>query len=217
MPTESLKWKPRMLAGFSVLLPIVTLAFLLALILTPACLTYLHLRQLAHGNQVVLRGGVFEMRLPLEHLFAFCVRMQCVRLEKLVALLQAPGAFLAPLLGFTWSRSPGHLDFISWRTFLSPIGTLPEWFLLGRGLDAIYLRRRIGRVDLAFSLVLSVVFLTLALGLRFGLSASDRAESADLYWLIDGFAMWAVLIAIPAAAWLNQRRKRTSEASNSAI
>lgn len=39
--------------------------------------------------------------------------------------------------------------------------------------------------------------------------AAEREGQERLNWLIEGFAIWAVLFSIPVVAWMRQKRQRT--------
>jgi hypothetical protein len=59
------------------------------------------------------------------------------------------------------------------------------------------------------SLFLALSFGVLFCGFRFGMPEAEREGQELLSWFIEGFALWAVLFAIPFVAWMLRRKRGT--------
>lgn len=86
---------------------------------------------------------------------------------------------------------------------------LPAWIYIGLGLDAGIGRCLVRRWNVVLSLFLALTFEVLFCGFRFGMSAAEREGQELLSWFIGGFALWAVLFAIPFGAWMLRRQRET--------
>ena len=81
---------------------------------------------------------------------------------------------------------------------------------MGLGIDAGIGHCLVRRWNVALSLFLALTFAVLFCGFRFGMPAAEREGQEFLSWLIEGFALWAVLFAIPFVAWMLQRKRGTA-------
>jgi hypothetical protein len=72
------------------------------------------------------------------------------------------------------------------------IYALPAWVFLDRGFDAWFGNTRLRRVDPVISLTLLGIFLTLGIGLRFGLSDVERQGQELLTWYIGGVLLLGI-------------------------
>jgi hypothetical protein len=66
--------------------------------------------------------------------------------------------------------------------------------------------------DLVLSVILVLLSLAISVGLRFGLSASERAGDELLESYVFGFAWWSLLFAFPLLAWVRQRLRKANTA-----
>ena len=67
------------------------------------------------------------------------------------------------------------------------------------------MRQRMRLFDLILSAILVLLSLVISLGLRFGLSESERAGDVLLVSYIFGFFWWSLLFAFPLSAWIRQK------------
>lgn len=193
--------------AFSLLLPTLSLALWVLLVAVPTTLSYISLLQSAqHAAVVTIQKGGFVATVPREHLFRFAVISATFRFAHVIEAINLP-AFSIDLLISRFSSSwpatwmPSGMPFESWRAITYPFYCLPFWWFTGLGLDALLKRRRLRWPVLLLGTLLCSFFLFLLLGLRFGLSAEDRAEMTYPFW---GFGLWVVLLGIFPATWLRQ-------------
>ena len=129
-------------------------------------------------------------------------------------ILDAPAKFVEIPVSFLISRTPNWHPAAfyswSWQSLVYPVYALPAWFYIGLGIDALFGRRRVGRSNMIFSVVIAVAFAVMCCGLEFGISAAERQGQERLTWYIKGFALWAALFVIPCAAWVRQKYRRSA-------
>jgi hypothetical protein len=201
---------------FSIVLPIVALVVSGSLILFPTLRTYKHLKELARGSAFIsLGGGKYQITIPADGLLRFVIFETAFEEQGKITILNAPGHFpnllVSLLMRGSSNWSPAALTPSLWRVLTFPLFALPAWFFVGRGFDSLFSGGRIYRGEMVTSLLLVAVFLTLSLGLRFGLAVSECEGQGMVNWYITGFALWAALIAIPSVAWFRQRKSAKQE------
>ena len=132
--------------------------------------------------------------------------------EEPVTILNAPAkiveAFVSLIVAQKANWYPASLLSSTWHSLIYPIYALPAWLYVGVGIDALMGRCLVRRWNAALSVFLALSFAVLFFGFRFGMPAADREGQERLSWFIDGFALWAVLFAIPFAAWVRWRKRR---------
>jgi len=207
-----------------VVLPIAELLLAAALILVPALVFFFRLKHAAHGSgHVLIHTGQFRTLVPFEGSFSFAFfRATAAAAKSIIVLnINTPASFVElivsllrpPFSGTRYSTSswyPGWLGLGPGRSLTYPIYALPAWFYVGRGIDALLARRRVGTGNMVLSVVLAGVAIAICCGLRFGLSPWEHQDQVGPY--IEGFALWACLFAIPLVAWFRQRlRERLPE------
>lgn len=107
------------------------------------------------------------------------------------------------------SLDPASLLPSTWHALIYPVYALPAWIYIGLGIDAGIGRCLVRRWNVVLSLCLALTFAVLFCGFRFGMSAAERESQELLSWFIEGFALWAVLFAIPFVAWMLRRKRET--------
>ncbi len=143
----------------------------------------------------------------------FALEGGAIRAEPMITILDAPALFVDLVISILVSYFPhwtsGVLPEV-WRSLFYPLFAVPAWIYLGRGIDSIVLRRRIRKGNAIFSLVLTIVFCGVLLLVRFGLTPEERHDQVRLHWIMTGFALWAVLFAIPFTTWLARKLRGRS-------
>jgi hypothetical protein len=193
---------------FSHILPVVDLALLVLLVFVPITMTTLHLYQASNGSdQVHLHNGQFDITIPRDQIVLWAIRVVTVSKARTMMVINLPGALFQWLIslpsssGSRFGWHPQALALDTWRALVFPFFALPFWWLVGCGLDTL-----LGRLRLHWSLLLTgtllfAIYLTLALDLRFGTSAIERANAV---WAVPGLIGWTIAFAILPIAWITQ-------------
>jgi len=204
------------LRSFSVVLPIGELLLSAGLILVLALVFFLRLKQAASGSGHV---GAFPAIVPSEGLLSFAFLRASAAAAKSITVLNAPAnlvelivSSLRPPLTGTWYSTgwyPAWLGLWPGRSLTYPIYALPAWFYVGRGVDSLLGRRRVGTANMVLSVTPAGVTIAICCLLRFGLAPMERqGEVGGLH--IEGCALWACLFAVPFVAWFRQKAAGTS-------
>jgi hypothetical protein len=199
---------------FAYLLPLLALLFGAVAMLVPALLFFFRLKQMAHGaGSVSLSSGDVVMTIPSDRFFSVALDRAGWWAEKPATILNAPAkfveSFVSLLLGHKANWHPASLLPSTWHSLIYPIYALPAWVYVGLGMDAGIGRCLVRRWNVVLSLFLALTFAVLFCGFRFGMSATEREGQEFLSWLTEGFALWAVLFAIPFVAWMLRRKRGT--------
>ena len=193
--------------SFAWLVPLAAFTVSAVLVLIPFIRGYSALRAMSADSAA---DGSMEPRIvvPEGNLAAYALSISALREEPAITAMNAPAQWVQILVclamesSFRWH--PAGMSAGMWRVVSFPFFALPAWFFLGRGLDAFLRRVRLGPADAVASIVLSLMFLSVSAVLRFGLTAIERRAQAS--WFMQGFGCWGILIAIPFAAWIWQRK-----------
>lgn len=182
--------------------------------LAPALLFFFRLKQMAHGaGSVSLSSGDIVMTIPSGRFFSVSLDRAGWWAEKPATILNAPAkfveSFVSLLLAHKANWHPASLLPSTWHSLIYPIYALPAWVYVGLGIDAGIGRCLVRRWNAVLSLFLALTFAVLFCGFRFGMSATEREGQEFLSWLIEGFALWAVLFAVPFVAWILRRKRDT--------
>jgi hypothetical protein len=194
--------------SFSILLPLLELAVWIVLVAVPATLVFLNLNQMAHGSPTAHIGsGQFAMQIPRQHFLWFAFWAATTHSAHAITAINVPGTIPEVLLSLptSWPTSwrPAGLTLDSWRAVIFPFFCLPAWWFAGLGLDSLLGRRQLHWATFLLGTIFSLLFITLFLGFRFGMSASERI---GINWVLWGLGLWALLFATFPCAWLRQRR-----------
>jgi len=200
------------LKSFTLLLPVISLLIAIGIIVVPALHFYYRLKPLAHGSEpITLRAGEFQMEIQPKELLPFSFQRATWWAEKPITILDVPGLFVGLPISWLLSLTNWNPELalfpLQWRPILFPVYALPAWLYVGCGIDGLLGRRRVGRINMIFSIVIATAFALMCGGLECGISAAERQGQARLGWSIQGLALWTLLFAIPSVAWLIQRRK----------
>lgn len=178
------------------LLPLLSLVAAVVLVACPTTLVFLRLEVIAqHSDHAVFTAGNFRANVPRDRFLTDALMWGTWPTAHTIAAIDIPGS-----LAMTLPR-PQSLPLDTWRAVLFPVSSLPFWWFAGLGCEAALRRRRLHWSVLLLGTILMVCFLAMALGLRFGLSPSERAES-DLTWVICGMSLWVALFAAFPTAWI---------------
>ena len=151
------------------------------------------------ASAVTIHFGQFQETLPRQRWFPFAFERVAARFSKPITAANIPGT-VGEIL---WH--PTSMSVYEWRTFTYPFFSLPAWWFVGRALDCLLGRRRVGLPTLVIGSILSLVCLVILLGFTFGLSTADRAEVA---WVFPGLAFWALGFGVVPLAGLRQQRRQ---------
>lgn len=209
------RFKLRLRFALSLWLPLLAVLLSAAIVLVPTVRDYLRWKTaIGNGDKLMLTMGKFQMMIPREHMLRSAVEMNAMREKGTISLLNAPGqllgAFASQLAVHHANRFPDSLGPFLWKVLSLPLFAIPAWFFAGRGIDGLFLRRRMRLFDLVLSAILVLLSLALSAGLRFGLSESERASDEMLVSYISGFAWWSLLFAFPLSAWVRQRLRKVN-------
>lgn len=196
--------------SFAVALPMLAIAHWTIVLCVPTMVIYFSFERAAHGeHNVHLQTGKFTTIVPPKNFFVTSLDFAGFRAEKSISVVDAPGVFVDILFSLLIAGKPGWypltLTSWAWRSLVYPFFALPSWIFAGRGLDHL-IRHSRPTLRLAIpSLVLALLLLALALGLRFGTTESERQANERGNWLLLGFFLWSVLFALPFLAWLRSK------------
>ena len=208
--------KPR--ARIAVALPSATLLFSFSMFALSAFSSYHHLKNAEQPGTNYISIGQFAF--PKNRLPWIVLTGTAIEVHGPIAGFNVPGVAIDGLaksmLGRYGSWSQDRLGLHLWRVLTSPLLALPAWWFVGRGFDGLAGNARMRRLDLIVGSALSIIACVLSAGLRFGLSDSEREGQDSLTWFIGGLALWTLLFAIPAIAWVRAKIKQSrAEKGNS--
>ncbi len=191
------------------LLPILDLVSWGLMVLAPTILAYFHFKHIADASGKFSIGPT--MVVEPQNLFGFAFQMTAWAVEKVVIVMDAPACFFDPVISLLVSGKtnwyPESLGHSAWRVLTFPFFVLPAWSYVGSGIDALIGKKRVGKGNMIFGLVMAGLLIVIAGGVRFGLSAAERQDQEFLPWFVAGFVVWAILFAVPFVAWLRQRKR----------
>lgn len=196
-------------------LPILDLGIWVSFFAIPAAIVLMILEVASLGSGVVHSGnGVYTAVIPRSQFLFFAVQSASFQNSHTIMALNTPGMFGEVLVSLftTWPSTfrPSFMMIDEWRCLSLPIFCMPAWWLVGIGFDGWIERRKIHWSLVLLGTLLSVLFAALFLGLRFGMSAAERGETA---WPLWGLGLWAVLFATLPCAWWRQKRSSRIEAA----
>lgn len=204
-------------ALFSLVIPTLALLVSASIVAFPALRAYVHLK---HAPRTIFkidgRDEVYvlmgEFQAPADRIGGIARDLAATQQEPAITLLNAPGYLVYVLVGMATGHearwAPVSIFPPLWRVLIIPFCALPAWWLVGRGMDGFFRRRRLRRGDMIASFLLLLGSAAISAGLRFGLTTEERAGGdARTACFIAGFAWWTALFAIPLAAWLFQRTR----------
>ncbi len=191
--------------SISVLLPLLSLTLWLVLVPTGTASDYFSLSRLSPGSSRIEFGSPeFRVSIPRDHLLSLTLISVTHSESHLISAINMPGMAGELLFSIpTWPDSwhPSSLPFECWRALSWPFFCLPAWWFAGRGADALLGWRRPRWWTLLVGSLLFAVFATLFFGFRFGMSAEER--SGDI-WILQGCALWTLLLATFPAVWIRR-------------
>lgn len=126
--------------------------------------------------------------------------------EVIIRTINLPALFseMAISLPTTWPDSwhPETYSLFVWRSFAWPFYCLPFWYLVGRALDSLVLKRPLPTAVTIIGFFLSLIFLLVSLGLA--LTAVIPTEEKDSSIHV-GIWLWTILFATVPIAWRQRR------------
>lgn len=159
-------------------------------------------------SAVTIHFGGAQVTLPRQRWFPFAVERVAFRYSEPITAANIPGVVGEILISLpiSWPAvwHPTGMSVYEWRTFTYPVFCLPAWWFVGRALDGLLGRRRVGFPTLFIGSTLSLVCLVILLGLTFGISTTDRAE---VVWVFPGLAFWTLGFGVVPMAWFRQKRR----------
>jgi hypothetical protein len=212
MPELPSPAKPRRnrLAPIPVLVPLLVLALSWVMLAVPFTATYLYLKRFDTGAARIAvtmpHGDVLSF--PRKQLVSIAFHFSGGNTTEAISAINFPGFLGEALLSLAvfskhGSWSPPGILYEDWRALAFPVFALPVWWFWSRALESLVRStRRLWRELIGGTLV-AILFLVLALGLRFGMTAAERAEGY-LAWVNWGSLLWAILMMIFPAALVRQ-------------
>jgi len=203
------------LTSWAYLLPLLEILFSAATILVPALHIFFRLKQMAYGaGGVSLSSGEFEMTIPSKSFLTEAFQRAGWWAERPITILNAPAifveVFVALLVAHKATWYPALSLPVPWHALIYPIYALPSWFYVGLGIDGVMGRYRVRGWNAAISVLLALACAALFYGLKSVMPDYEGQEGQLLLsWLLGGFALWALLFAIPFAAWVLRRKRNT--------
>lgn len=126
--------------------------------------------------------------------------------EVIIRTINLPAIFseMAISLPTTWPESwhPETYSLFVWRSFAWPFYCLPFWWLVGRALDSLLLKRPLSTVVAIFGSILSLIFLLVSLGLFLTAVIPTEEKDPSIY---VGIWLWTLLFASIPIAWRQWR------------
>jgi hypothetical protein len=204
------------LTSWAYLLPLLEILFSAATILVPALLIFFRLKQMAHGaGSVSLSSGEFEMTIPSKSFLTGAFYRAGGWAEGPITILNAPAIFVEVFVALlvahkqTWYPAASLSLPVPWHALIYPIYALPSWFYVGLGIDGVMGRYRVRGWNAALSVLLALTCAALYCGTQWVMPEIEGQGQPLLSWFLGGFALWAVLFAIPFAAWVLRRKRKT--------
>jgi hypothetical protein len=122
--------------------------------------------------------------------------------EIMIRTINMPGLLTEMLVSLptTWPDSwhPENYSLFVWRSFAWPFYCLPFWWLVGRGLDCLFLQRPIPTLLVVVGSILALLFLLIAMGMLLNAVIPSDVHDPELFL---GIWLWAILFAIVPIAW----------------
>jgi hypothetical protein len=202
--------------AFSHLLPVVDLALVVLLLFVPITLMSVRLYEASAGsNQVHVHTDQSDISLSRDQIVPLAIRIVTVSKARTIKKINMPGTFFDILISLptSWPSTwhPAALLPETWDALVYPFFCLPFWWLVGCGLDDLLRKERLHWSLLLVGTLLFGLCLTLALDLRFVMSAAERQYAS---WPPLGLTGWTIAFAILPIAWITQsirqRRQRTA-------
>ena len=191
--------------SFSLLFPLVELVIWVVLVLAPTTLIYVGLDKSPHSEVISTEIGTFT--LSSQEVRRIALESATMKMSHSITALNTPGLFVEMLidLPISWPSTwhPVRLPVDVWRSITLPFFCLPAWWFVGRGFDFLLGRQKLRWPVALFGTLLSIAFIVLFFGLRFGVPANDRTGGS---WILWGMALWALLFSVFPLAWLMRRR-----------
>lgn len=190
------------------LLPLLALVVWVGIVAVPAASMYRELRSVT-GNvkNATVMEGTLRTTIPPETFLAYAVNEAVVTHSHVITALNLPGALmqmpvsLATTLPEVWY--PKRLELWTWRALATLVSSLPAWWLVGLGVEALLGQRRLRWLWAMVGSGACGLFLLILWGLLFGSSAHAGGE-----WVYVGLGMWIVLFAVLPVAWMRQGIER---------
>lgn len=167
------------LISFAYMLPIIELLFAAIIVLVPALLFFIRLKQMAHSSgSVSLGSGEIVLTIPSDRFLSVAFDRAGWWAEKPVTILNTPAKFVETLVSLVVARKgywwPPSLVQSTWQALTYPIYALPAWIYVGLGIDALIGRHRVHRWNVILSVLLALTCALLFCGFRFGMPAAER-------------------------------------------
>ena len=193
---------------FTFLLPLLSLSIWLVLVAVPVTLSYITLLEESRGApvRVGITAEIFQQYSRNQYL-QLAVANSTASSAHFIEAVNFPafsGMALVDGLTRRWPNNwaPEAMSFEEWNAVTFPFYSLPFWWLVGLGLDALLTRRRLRWP----SLLLGTLLCGLSIFLLVGLSFTRPADGESNAFVLCGLSLWSVLFATFPATWIRQRR-----------
>lgn len=192
---------------FTLLLPVLAVVVWVGIVGLPVAEELVALYRVgSSGHNATVRVGTYQTTIPPERFEAYAVNAAVVTRSHVLTAVYLPGAFVEMPISVATTRPedwyPREMDRWTWRAVTMVRDSLPSWWLVGLGMEALLRRRRLRWPWLLLSGVLCGMMLVVLGGFAFGASTSAQAGG---WWVYAGVVMWIVLFAVGPVAWVRQR------------
>lgn len=181
----------------------------------PVAGLYFPLRdRLPFAGQATLDLGHASFVLSRDRLLHFVLDFGAGRHAHLLTALNMPGFAVETLTSIkTWpdTWTPEWIGWESWLALILPLYCLPAWWFAGRGMDALFGRRRLDFLSQVIGTALFLIFGILFLGL---LLAVPDARNTQGGYILAGIAFWWTLFATIPWDWFRRWRKEQTAPSS---
>ena len=175
-----------------------------------------------YDGTLVIEAGDGGFELPRPSITAYASMSAASDLSKPIQALNSPAMLtevVASMVTRSWPDSwrpsyfgPTQPGLFLWRALIFPIYCIPFWWIAGRGIDAWFVRRRLGWPSLLAGSFLCGAFLFLFTGLAV---TTETRSYKDMLFILIGLGLWIVLFATYPATWVRlyfERRALRSSA-----
>ena len=209
------------LVSFATFLPLLDLVIWAPLALTPAVLLFIQ----SHDTSIGPKDAVsvdYSFDVHRDDVYTIPLTEKKVSRSHTIGTVALPATIVETvisspsMLASSWHAADFYLD--SFRSLTYPIYCLPAWWFVGTGVDGLFGKRKIGLPARLAGTVLTIVLITIVIGLRSASHGND--PHGEFNWIMRALGIWILMFMVFPAVWLKQAlmprlteilRKRTAE------
>ena len=209
------------LLSFAILLPLLDVVIWAALALTPAVLLFIQ----SHDTSIGPKDAVsvdYSFDVQRDDSYTIPLTEKKVSRSRTIGTVALPATIVETvisspsMLASSWHAADFYLD--SFRSLTYPLYCIPAWWFVGTGVDGLFGKRKIGLPSRLAGTVLTIVLITIVIGLRSAPHGSD--PNGQFNWIMRALGIWILMFTVFPTVWLKQAlmprlteilRKRTAE------